>query len=39
MSKYLHENSKSKKRHNFVKKWRIISSTGMGYPFDSKQLL
>ena len=33
------ENSKSKKVHNFVKKyWRIISPTGMGFPFDSEQL-
>ena len=37
---YLHlENSKSKKGHNFVKKfWRIISPTGMGSPFDSERL-
>ena len=33
------ENSESKRGHNFVKKnWRIISSTGMGSPFDSEQL-
>ena len=31
MSKFLHENSKSKKGHYFVKKnWRIIFLTGMG---------
>ena len=37
MSKFLHENSKSKKGHNFVKKnWRIIYPTGMGSPFDSE---
>ena len=31
MSKFLYENSKSKKRNNFVKKnWRIIYPTGMG---------
>ena len=40
MSKFLHENSKSKKGHYFVKKnWRIIYPTGMGSPFDSEQLL
>ena len=40
MSKLLHENSKSKKGHNFVKKnWRITSHTGMGSPFDSEQLV
>ena len=33
------ENSKFKKGHNFVKKWRITSPTGMGSPFDSEQLL
>ena len=38
MSKLLHENSKSKKGHNFVKKCRITSHTGMGSPFDSEQL-
>ena len=38
MSKFLHENSKSKKGHNFVKKCWITSSTGMGSPFDSEQL-
>ena len=39
MSKFLHENSKSKKGHNFVKKnWKITSPTGMGSPFDSEQL-
>ena len=32
------ESSKSKKGHNFVKKWRITSPTGMGSPFDSEQL-
>ena len=33
------ENFKSKKGHNFLKKyWRITSSTGMGSPFDSEQL-
>ena len=32
-------NSKSKKGHNLVKKiWRITSPTGIGSPFDSKQL-
>ena len=37
MSKFLHENSKSKKGHNFVKKnGRITSPTGMGSPFESK---
>ena len=35
---HLLENSKSKKGHNFVKKWRITSPTGMGSPFDSEQL-
>ena len=40
MSKFSHENSKSKKGHNFVKKnWRITSPTGMGSPFDSEKLL
>ena len=40
MSKFLHENSKSIKGHNFVKKnCRITSPTGMGSPFDSEQLL
>ena len=30
------ENSKSKKGHNYVKKYiRITSPTGMGSPFDS----
>ena len=39
MSKFLPENSKSKKGHNFVKKnGRITSSTGMGFPFGSEQL-
>ena len=39
MSKFLHENSKSKNGYNFVKKnWRITSPTGMGSPFDSEQL-
>ena len=39
MPKFLHENSKSKKGHNFAQKnWRITSPTGMGFPFDSKQL-
>ena len=34
------ENSKWKKGHNFVKKiLRITSPTGMGSPFDCKQLL
>ena len=32
------ENSKSKRGHNFVKKWRITSPTGMGSPFNSEQL-
>ena len=35
MSKFSHENFKSKKGHNFVKKkWRITSPTGLGSPFD-----
>ena len=38
MSKFLHENSKSKKGHYFVKKRRITSPIGMGSPFDSGQL-
>ena len=40
MSKFLHENFKSKKGHNFVKKksCRITFPTGMGFPFDSEQL-
>ena len=38
MSKLLHDNSKSKKGHNFVKNCRITSPTGMGSPFDSEQL-
>ena len=39
MSEFLHENSKSKKGHNFVKtNCRITSPTGVGLPFDSKQL-
>ena len=33
------EISKLKKGHNFVKKWRITSPTGMSVPFDSEQLL
>ena len=34
------ENSKSKKGHNWVKKnLRIISPTGTGSPFNSKQLV
>ena len=32
------ENSKSKKGHNFVKKWRITSPIGVVFPFDSEQL-
>ena len=32
------ENSKSKKGHNFVKKRKIISPTGIGSPLDSEQL-
>ena len=32
------ENSKSKKGINFVKKWRITTSPGMGSPFDSEHL-
>ena len=36
---FLHENSKSKNGHNFVKKnCRITSPTGMGSTFDSEQL-
>ena len=36
---FLHENSKLKKGHNFVKKnCRITSPTVMGSPFDSEQL-
>ena len=39
MPKILHENSKSKKGHNFIKKnSRITSPTGMGSPFDSEQI-
>ena len=34
------ENSKSKKGHKYVKKYlRVICPTGMGSPFDSKQLV
>ena len=34
------ENSKLKKGHNFVKKnWMITSPNGIGFPFDSEQLL
>ena len=39
MSKFLHENSRSQKEHNFVKKWKITSPTGMGSLFDSEQIL
>ena len=39
MSKFLHENSKSKEGHNFVKKNRRITfTTGMGLSIDSEQL-
>ena len=38
MSKFLHENSKSKKGITLSKKnFRITSPTGMGSPFDSEQ--
>ena len=33
------ENSKLKKRHNYVKNLRITSPTSMGSPFDSEQLV
>ena len=33
------ENSKSKKGHNYVKKFEDYSPTGMSFPFDSEELL
>ena len=33
------QNSMLKKGHNYVKNLRVTCSTGMGSPFDSKQLV